>query len=146
MQLTAARSSASHPVRAARPCLRWRTNRPGITQTPVKHIPRRGVRSDVSALESFTGFSGLLRPELAAIFSAVIAVGSVGLNLYGGLLTESKRVDLQRQVGPSCDDLAPAWHRHANKVPQPPTVNVYETSLAFAVITVRASLSLQCIE
>lgn len=87
-----------------------------------------------------------MRPELAAIFSAIIAVGSVGLNLYGGLLTESKRVDLQRQVGPACDELVPAWHMHANKVPQPPTANIYDISFALAVITVRASLSFQYIE
>ncbi len=75
------------------------------------------MKTDVTALEGFTGFSSLMRPELAAIFSAVIAVGSVGLNLYGGLLTESKRVDLQRQVGTACDDTASAQHIGAYKVP-----------------------------
>jgi hypothetical protein len=49
-------------------------------------------------MEGFTGFATLMKPELAAVFSAFIAVGAAGLNLYGGLLTEGRRVDLQREV------------------------------------------------
>lgn len=117
MQSASARSSPTLPVRAARPCQHWRTKKTGLTHMPAKFIPRRNVKTEVSALEGFTGFSSLMRPELAAIFSAVIAVGSVGLNLYGGLLTESKRVDLQRQVRTVCDDVAPTQHLNAYKVP-----------------------------
>jgi hypothetical protein len=32
-----------------------------------------------SALDGFIGFSSLLKPEIAAMFSAVLAVSSVGL-------------------------------------------------------------------
>lgn len=32
------------------------------------------------------------------MFSAALAAGSVGLNYYGNLLTESKRVELQKEV------------------------------------------------
>jgi hypothetical protein len=42
--------------------------------------------------------SALLKPEYAAVFSALLAAGSVGLNYYGNLLTESKRVELQKEV------------------------------------------------
>jgi hypothetical protein len=52
-----------------------------------------------TGLESFLGLSALLKPEVAAVFSAVLAVGSVGLNYYGNLMTESKRVELQKEVG-----------------------------------------------
>ncbi len=87
---------ASHGLAAARPAgavaLPQRRWRPHLQPKRPVDLPR------ASALEGFTGFSSLMRPELAAIFSAVIAVGSVGLNLYGGLLTESRRVDLQREV------------------------------------------------
>ncbi|KAF6261278.1 hypothetical protein COO60DRAFT_1502215 [Scenedesmus sp. NREL 46B-D3] len=50
-----------------------------------------------TGLESFVGLSALLKPEVAAVFSAVLAVGSVGLNYYGNLMTESKRVELQKE-------------------------------------------------
>lgn len=55
--------------------------------------------AETSGLDSFTGFSSLMKPELATVFSAMIAVSSVGLNLYGGLLQEKSRVALQREVG-----------------------------------------------
>jgi hypothetical protein len=55
-----------------------------------------------TGLESFLGLSALLKPEVAAVFSAVLAVGSVGLNYYGNLMTESKRVELQKEVGADC--------------------------------------------
>lgn len=51
-----------------------------------------------SGLEGFLGLSAFLKPEFAAIFSAILAIGSVGLNYYGSLLTESKRVELQKEV------------------------------------------------
>jgi hypothetical protein len=51
-----------------------------------------------TGLESFLGLSALLKPEVAAVFSAILAVGSVGLNYYGNLMTESKRVELQKEV------------------------------------------------
>jgi hypothetical protein len=36
--------------------------------------------------------------EIATLFSAFIALTSVALNLYGGLLSERKRAELQREV------------------------------------------------
>ena len=41
---------------------------------------------------------GILRPEIAALISSIIAVGSVGLNMYGRILAESKRAELQKDV------------------------------------------------
>ena len=43
--------------------------------------------------------SNLMRPETATIVTASIAVLSVGLNLYGTLLTEKSRSKMQREVG-----------------------------------------------
>lgn len=37
--------------------------------------------------------------EIAAAFSAIVALGSVSLNLWGGILSERKRADLQKEVG-----------------------------------------------
>lgn len=54
----------------------------------------------MTGIDSFVGFSSLMNPEVATIFSAIIAVSSVGLNLYGNLLREKSRVDLQREVRP----------------------------------------------
>lgn len=51
-----------------------------------------------TGLDGFIGLSSLLKPEVAAMFSAALAAGSVGLNYYGNLLTESKRVELQKEV------------------------------------------------
>ena len=51
-----------------------------------------------ASLDAFTGFGSFLRPESAAVFSAMIAVGSVVLNLWGGLLTERKRAEIQQEV------------------------------------------------
>ncbi|KAF8071343.1 hypothetical protein HT031_001427 [Scenedesmus sp. PABB004] len=60
---------------------------------------RRGSRLVVgSGLEGFLGLSAFLKPEVAAVFSAVLAIGSVGLNNYGNVLTESKRVELQKEL------------------------------------------------
>ncbi|GIL89125.1 hypothetical protein Vretifemale_17004 [Volvox reticuliferus] len=49
-------------------------------------------------LEGFSGVSNLMAPEFATVFSAVIAITSVSINLYGGLLTEKRRADLAREV------------------------------------------------
>lgn len=51
-----------------------------------------------NVLEAFGGLGNFLRPEIAAMFSAVLAVGSVGLNYAGSVATESKRVELQKEV------------------------------------------------
>jgi hypothetical protein len=62
------------------------------------HACRRRPLLVRSSLEGFQSLSNLLRPEIAAVFSAAMAVGSVGLNYYGTLLTERKRADLQKEV------------------------------------------------
>ncbi|GFR49501.1 hypothetical protein Agub_g11538, partial [Astrephomene gubernaculifera] len=49
-------------------------------------------------LEGFSGVSNLMSPEAATIFSAIIAISSVALNLYGGLITEKRRAELAREV------------------------------------------------
>lgn len=36
--------------------------------------------------------------EMAAVFSAIVALGSVSLNLYGSILSERKRAELQKEV------------------------------------------------
>lgn len=70
-----------------------------ISSRPGAPKPKRGSRLIMyTGLESFLGLSALLKPEVAAVFSAVLAVGSVGLNYYGNLMTESKRVELQKEV------------------------------------------------
>ncbi|EFJ44999.1 hypothetical protein VOLCADRAFT_94688 [Volvox carteri f. nagariensis] len=43
-------------------------------------------------------FTNLMSPGVASVVTAVIAVSSVSINLYGGLLTERKRADLAKQV------------------------------------------------
>lgn len=70
-----------------------------ISSRPGAPKPKRGSRLIMyTGLESFLGLSALLKPEVAAVFSAVLAVGSVGLNYYGNLMTESKRVELQKEL------------------------------------------------
>ncbi|KAG2483311.1 hypothetical protein HYH03_017816 [Edaphochlamys debaryana] len=39
-----------------------------------------------------------MAPEFATVFSAIIAVTSVSINLYGGLITEKRRAELAREV------------------------------------------------
>ncbi len=48
--------------------------------------------------------------DSAVVFSAMIALGSVTLNLYGTLLSERKRADLQKEVrgGGCCTGAAAA--------------------------------------
>jgi hypothetical protein len=41
----------------------------------------------------------MLPGEVAALLSAFLALGSVSLSLYGNVLSERKRADLQREVG-----------------------------------------------
>jgi hypothetical protein len=67
------------------------------------HSPR-DMRSH-SVLDGFVGLSSLLRPEVAAMFSAMLAAGSVGLNYYGSLLTENKRVELQKEVSRTSEEV-----------------------------------------
>lgn len=50
----------------------------------------------------FCGGSSLIAPpchDITSVASSAAAAGSVGLNYYGSLLTESKRVELQKEVG-----------------------------------------------
>ncbi|EFJ49130.1 hypothetical protein VOLCADRAFT_89961 [Volvox carteri f. nagariensis] len=58
--------------------------------------PRVVCRAGV--LEGFSGVSNLMAPEFATVFSAIIAITSVSINLYGGLLTEKRRAELAREV------------------------------------------------
>lgn len=51
-----------------------------------------------ASLDAFTSVTNFLKPEYAAVFSSLIAAGSVGFNVYGGLLQEKKRVELQREL------------------------------------------------
>lgn len=44
------------------------------------------------------GVTNLMPGEIATAFSAIIALGSVSLNLWGGVLSERKRADLQKEV------------------------------------------------
>ncbi|KAG2446795.1 hypothetical protein HYH02_008355 [Chlamydomonas schloesseri] len=39
-----------------------------------------------------------MAPEFATVFSAIIAITSVSINLYGGLITEKRRAELAREV------------------------------------------------
>jgi hypothetical protein len=57
------------------------------------------VRCRAGVLEGFSGVSNLMAPEFATVFSAIIAITSVSINLYGGLLTEKRRAELAREVG-----------------------------------------------
>ncbi len=50
-----------------------------------------------SALGGSTGGGGF-KADATLVASAALACFSVGLNLYGGLLTERKRADLQREL------------------------------------------------
>eukprot|EP00879_Flechtneria_rotunda_P021601 GHRR01022768.1.p1 GENE.GHRR01022768.1~~GHRR01022768.1.p1 ORF type:complete len:298 (+),score=65.33 GHRR01022768.1:228-1121(+) len=70
-------------------------NRVALPHQPIQRGSSVAVRS---GLDGFLGLSALLKPEVAAMFSAVLAIGSVGLNYYGNLLTESKRVELQKEL------------------------------------------------
>ena len=66
---------------------------------PFRLERRRSMLSPVRALEQFIGMSSLMKPEIATIFSATVAVISVSLNLYGGLLQERSKSELQKEVG-----------------------------------------------
>ncbi|KAG2493115.1 hypothetical protein HYH03_008778 [Edaphochlamys debaryana] len=48
--------------------------------------------------DEMEAFTNLLDGGSAAVLTALIAVASVSVNLYGGLLTERKRADLAKQV------------------------------------------------
>ncbi|GLC48587.1 hypothetical protein PLESTB_000114100 [Pleodorina starrii] len=56
------------------------------------------VTCRAGVLEGFSGVSNLMAPEFATVFSAIIAIISVSINLYGGLLTEKRRAELAREV------------------------------------------------
>ena len=47
--------------------------------------------------------SNLMAPEFATVFSAIIAITSVSINLYGGLITEKRRAELAREVSEWCE-------------------------------------------
>lgn len=53
---------------------------------------------NVLGLDAFLPALGM-RPEAAVLASAGFAVVSVVVNLYGGVITEKKRAELQLEVG-----------------------------------------------
>lgn len=74
--------------------------RPRKTSYVSRHAQQTRRKTVVvrAKLEEAGIFSNLMNPEVATIFSAVIAVSSVLVNLYGGVITERKRAELQKEV------------------------------------------------
>ncbi|GLI60565.1 hypothetical protein VaNZ11_002724 [Volvox africanus] len=79
-----------------------------FTSSPIRRGHRRCLvarrqagRSRIvtrAMFDEMEAFTNLLSPGVASVLTAVIAVSSVSINLYGGLLTERKRADLAKQV------------------------------------------------
>lgn len=55
------------------------------------------MRADGTPLETIWSFSNY-KADITLVISALVATASVGLNLYGGILQERKRADLQLEV------------------------------------------------
>ncbi|KAJ9511175.1 hypothetical protein QJQ45_013203 [Haematococcus lacustris] len=93
-------------------CSQLRGVKASRTQCPRPHGPQQRraltrsaalppslvIGSMLGIGEHFQGVSSLMPGEVATLFSAVIALGSVCLNLYGGLISERKRAELQKEL------------------------------------------------
>jgi hypothetical protein len=77
---------------------------PSRRATPTAAPHRRSQRNlplpppQVGGFDGFLTLGSLLKPEMAALVSAAVALSSVGLNYYGSLATEQRRASLQAQL------------------------------------------------